>query len=64
MKVHLVKHIGNIEDDYFTSTYCRMFSDEWSEKFADNVDTLLTQNPKNATCKKCLTAYNKTKRNK
>ena len=59
MKRHLIKFIGSAEMDYHTTTYCRMHSDEWSEEFGENVDKTLTCNRNEATCQRCVNAYEK-----
>ena len=57
MKTHLIKHISSAECDYVTTTYCGLCSEEWSEKFSENVNETLTQNVKKCSCKKCIIAY-------
>jgi len=62
MKRHLIKYSGDSEVDYYTTTYCKLNSDSWSEKFSDNTGETLTDNSGKCTCKKCLKAYKKERR--
>lgn len=63
MKTHLIYDIGTADEDYITTTYCRMYSDEWSEEFGENVDKYLTDDPKKCTCKRCFNALDKQLKN-
>ena len=50
MKTHLVKFHGGVDWDFFTSTYCGLNSDNWSEE----VNNSLTRDVGEVTCKSCI----------
>ena len=59
MKTHLIKYVGSSVEDYYTTTYCGMNSDNWSENFNDNMHETLTDFKHECTCKKCLASAKK-----